>query len=400
MEQEQKHKAHFRLRAQSAQATQINRKRLFILISFMVISFTLITIVSLFSRKNSEKNEHKELFVPKEIKPDVLNELPSSYDQIKQVKKAQLINFSSPKHIREPSTNHKTTTPPDREEKKARESKLFYKVNNRHLKKNVGNSILSSKNILANNLTLSSDTEARVNWTQNTPGHYNGIPLMPGQDANLQLRKDAFLNQKQDSKTYNTHLLQKPLSPYTLMSGTVIAGSLISGLNSDLPGRVMAQVTEHVYDTVTGNHILIPQGSRLIGKYDSLIAFGQDRALVVWQRIILPKGNSIVIDNLPATDPSGYTGLKDQVDNHTWQLVKGVALATLLNVGTELTLGDDESDLIRAIRESAQENIDRTGQKIVEKHLNRQPTLKIRPGWPMRIIVNKDLIMAPYKLEE
>src|SRR3546814_11674231 len=99
------------------------------------------------------------------------------------------------------------------------------------------------------------------------------------------------------------------LFPYTTLfrsqAGSVIAASLITGLNSDLPGLVTAQVTENVYDSVTGRTLLLPQGSRLIGSYDSVVAFGQSRALVVWQRIILPDGSSIRIDNVPATEPQG-----------------------------------------------------------------------------------------------
>jgi type IV secretory pathway VirB10-like protein len=136
------------------------------------------------------------------------------------------------------------------------------------------------------------------------------------------------------------------------MAGTVIAASLVTGLNSDLPGFVIAQVTEHVYDTVSGRFLLVPQGSRLIGKYDNIVAFGQERALVVWQRIILPDGSSIVIDNLPATDSGGYAGLADEVDLHTWKLLKGVALATVLGVGSELAFGSSDSDLIKALQQS------------------------------------------------
>ena len=181
------------------------------------------------------------------------------------------------------------------------------------------------------------------------------------------------------------------------MAGSVIAASLITGINSDLPGLVVAQVTENVYDTVTGRTLLIPQGSRLIGTYDSVIAFGQSRALLVWQRIILPDGSSFRVDNLPATDTAGYAGLEDEVDYHTWRLIKGIALATLLGVGTELSLGSDESDLVRAIRESTQQNVSRAGQRITEKNLNIQPTITVRPGWPLRIIVHRDLVLRPYQ---
>lgn len=215
-------------------------------------------------------------------------------------------------------------------------------------------------------------------------------------DQNYQQRKLDFMNARTDLQIYNPHRLQEPVSPYQLMTGTVIAASLVTGINSDLPGSVKAQVTENVYDTVTGRHLLIPQGSHLIGKYDSVVAFGQSRALVVWNRIVLPNGFSVVIENLPAIDPAGYAGLADSVDYHVWRLISGVALSTLLGVGTELTLGDQEGDLVRAIRESAQQNTNRAGQRLTERNLNIQPTLMIRPGWPLRVIVQKDLVLQPY----
>jgi type IV secretion system protein TrbI len=215
-----------------------------------------------------------------------------------------------------------------------------------------------------------------------------------GQPAPLtaQDKKLAFLNGKGDDQIYNPHALQNPVSPYTLMAGSIIPASLITGLNSDLPGFVIGQVTEQVYDTVTGRHLLIPQGTKIIGKYDSVVAFGQKRALVVWQRLIRPDGSSLVIDNLPATDEGGYAGLEDKVDYHTWQLLKGIALATLLGVGTELSIGNEQGDLIAALRQSAQENTNRAGQSFVERQLDVQPTLTVRPGWPLRIIVHKDLV--------
>lgn len=211
-----------------------------------------------------------------------------------------------------------------------------------------------------------------------------------------QTAKLAFLNAKTDASIYNAHSLQKPASPYQLMAGTVISASLITGLNSDLPGFVIAQVTEPVYDTVSGKHLLIPQGARLMGKYDARVSFGQNRALIVWQRIIHPDGSSIVIENLPATDQSGYAGLSDEVDNHTWQLVKGIALATLLNVGTELSFGDDENDLVKALQQGFGQTTNRAASQIVERQLNVQSTIKVRPGWPLRVIVQKDLVLEPY----
>jgi type IV secretion system protein VirB10 len=209
-------------------------------------------------------------------------------------------------------------------------------------------------------------------------------------------RKLSFLTAEPEEAIYNRHALQQPASPYQLMAGTIIAASLISGLNSDLPGFVIAQVTEPVYDSVSGRHLLIPQGTRLLGRYDNVVAFGQQRALVIWQRIILPDGSSVVIDNLPATDSGGYAGLADQIDFHTWQLLKGVALATLLGVGSELAFGAaDNNDLVKALQQATQSTSNRAGQRLVERNLNVQPTLKVRPGWPLRVIVHKDIILRP-----
>ncbi|MDH2380711.1 TrbI/VirB10 family protein [Bradyrhizobium sp. CER78] len=212
-----------------------------------------------------------------------------------------------------------------------------------------------------------------------------------------QARKLAFVGTKADTETTNPHTLKPAPSTHAVMAGSIIPASLVTGLNSDLPGATIGQVTENVFDTVTGEHLLIPQGTRLVGKYDSVVAFGQKRALVVWTRLILPNGNSIVIENLPATDVAGYAGLEDEVDFHTWQLLKGVALATLIGVGAQLSIGNDESDLVKALRESTQQTTNRAGQRLVERELDVQPTITVRPGWPLRVIVSKDLVLKPYQ---
>jgi type IV secretion system protein TrbI len=235
----------------------------------------------------------------------------------------------------------------------------------------------------------------------------SGLPMAPGAttlgladgDAGgtrEPTRKLGFLKAEPDRAIYNPHALEQPVSPYQLMAGTVIAASLISGLNSDLPGVVLAQVTEPVYDSVTGRTLLIPQGARLLGRYDNVVAFGQDRALVVWQRLILPDGSSVVIDNLPATDTSGYAGLADGIDLNTFQLLKGVALATLLGVASELSLGRSDNSLVNALLQATQQTGNRAGQRLVERQLNVAPTLTVRPGWPLRVIVHKDIVLKPY----
>nr|WP_207791394.1 TrbI/VirB10 family protein [Sphingosinicella soli] len=225
----------------------------------------------------------------------------------------------------------------------------------------------------------------------------NSLAPDTARDPSGQQRKNALVGRADNGDDINPHTLVQPVSPWTLHAGSIISASLITGLNSDLPGFVTAQVTENVYDSVTGRTLLIPQGSRLIGSYDSVVAFGQSRALVVWQRIILPDGASIRIDNVPGTDTEGYAGLSDRIDRHTWQLLKGVALSTLLGVGTELGWGSSESDLVRAIRDSTQQAGSRAGDELVRQSLDVQPTLRVRPGWPLRVVLHKDLILREWK---
>lgn len=216
------------------------------------------------------------------------------------------------------------------------------------------------------------------------------VPAPGGQQRKIEFTRS-------EARDVDPHVLQAAPSPWTLSAGTIIPASLITGLNSDLPGMVLAQVTENVSDTATGRTVLIPQGARLIGSYDSVVAFGQRRALLVWQRIVFPDGSSVRLDNMPATDLAGYAGLKDRVDFHNWQLLKGIALSTLLGVGTELSLGSGESDLVRAVRESTQQNAAQAGDQITSRTLDVQPTLTVRPGWPVRAIVHKDLVLKPWR---
>jgi type IV secretion system protein VirB10 len=188
------------------------------------------------------------------------------------------------------------------------------------------------------------------------------------------------------------------------MAGTVIPGVMITGINSELPGQIIGQVRENVYDTVTGNYLLIPQGTKIIGRYDSVIAYGQERVLIVWNRLIMPDGSSLLLDRMPGTDLGGYSGLKDKVNNHYLKLTAGVILSTLLSLGASVSAGtpgyhdkDDGYDITNTFAENAGESINRAGQKIVGKMLNIQPTLEIRPGFTFNVMVNRDIVVRPYK---
>jgi type IV secretion system protein VirB10 len=227
--------------------------------------------------------------------------------------------------------------------------------------------------------------------------HSDPQPLDADWGQNLQDRKLAFLNAAVDRKTVSPDRLAAPPSRYVVQAGAVIPAALITGIRSDLPGQVTAQVTEHVYDSPTGRYLLVPQGSKLIGVYDSQVAFGQDRILLVWTRLILPNGRSIVLERQPAADPQGFAGLEDEVDHHWSRLFMAAALSTLLGVGSELGASDTESELFRALRRGGSTSLNQTGQQVVRRNLNIQPTLTIRPGFPVRVIVNRDLVLAPYR---
>ncbi len=225
------------------------------------------------------------------------------------------------------------------------------------------------------------------------------IPSVPGMTgltgAGTQDRHLAFLNAEVDRRTVAPDRVIAPASPYILQAGSVIPAALITGIRSDLPGQITAQVTQNVYDSPTGALLLIPQGSRLIGEYDSGVTFGQRRVLLVWNRLILPNGRSIILERQRGADASGYAGLEDEVDYHWWDLMKAAGLSTLLAVGAELATSDEDR-LVRAIRDGAQDTVNQAGQQIVQRQLQVEPTLTIRPGFPVRVIVGRDLVLEPY----
>jgi type IV secretory pathway VirB10-like protein len=220
-------------------------------------------------------------------------------------------------------------------------------------------------------------------------------PEPPGSQSH----KERFLNQPADRATEATGVLKVPRSPYELLAGTVISAALLTGVDSDLPGEVMASVTQSVYDTVSGRYLLVPQGSRMIGEYDSEVAFGQRRILMVWTRLIRPDGSSIVLDRLPGMDTEGRAGLEDQVDYHWGRLFAGAAISTLLGINAQLVAQNQSNgSVIVATRDSAQDSVNQTGQQLTRKNLDVQPTLKVRPGFELRAMLKRDLVLEPYRI--
>jgi type IV secretion system protein VirB10 len=233
-----------------------------------------------------------------------------------------------------------------------------------------------------------------------TTANLTGLGLLgqfntPTAQERAQERQLAFLNAAADRRTVAPDRVMPPASPYVLQAGAVIPAALITGIRSDLPGQITAQVTENIYDSPTGRILLVPQGTRIIGQYDNAVQFGQRRVLLVWNRLIFPNGRSIVLERQPGADAAGYAGLEDGVDYHWWDLAKAAGLSTLLSIGAELAVDDDDR-FLRAIRNGGQDTINDAGQEVIRRQLNVAPTLTIRPGFPVRVIVTRDLVLEPY----
>ena len=300
------------LRAHPRPVTRINRKVL--IGAAAVVLFVIAGLVLVALRAPSLRVAGpKELFNV-EHKPitDALSKLPASYDGVQPDKKLATGKDTTPGGPKGgPHLTVQTGDPVDEAERaekarlaclavQARESEVFFRLQLKAPpKESAGTEVRPDPLVRSPPPTEISDggltALATLRAAERALALAVGDVDALGASTSDQSRKLTFLESGPEKEIYNPHPLQMPASPYQLMAGTVIAASLITGLNSDLPGFVIAQVTENVFDTVSGRHLLIPQGSRLVGKYDNIVAFGQERALVVWQRIILPDGSSIVI---------------------------------------------------------------------------------------------------------
>lgn len=188
-----------------------------------------------------------------------------------------------------------------------------------------------------------------------------------------------------------------PASPYVIQAGSIISAALVTGLNSDLPGRVIAQVTTPVFDSVTGRHVLAPQGARLIGSYEARGGYGQRRLFVSWERIIMPNGWSLDLAQMEAADAAGAAGLSDRVDNHLGRLAGAVFLSALMSVvANEAEDDDPDHGFGRSVGDAAAQQAASSGARIVDRELDVRPTLRVRPGAPVRVLVTRDLVLAPY----
>lgn len=219
------------------------------------------------------------------------------------------------------------------------------------------------------------------------------------EDQNMQQEKRSFSSSDQRSKFYLQSSLQSPISPYEVKAGTMIPAVLITGINSDLPGKIVGQVSQNVYDTVTGQYLLIPQGTKIIGTYDSKVSYAQERVLMVWTRLILPNGDSLDLEGMDGTDASGFSGLMDKVNNHEGKVTTGVLISSILSAGAKIATGNETSgsrSWDQLTTSGIAEQISQFGSRITDKNLSIQPTLEISPGFAFNVFVNKDMILRPY----
>lgn len=208
-------------------------------------------------------------------------------------------------------------------------------------------------------------------------------------------REDAA-HAENDADRLNARL-SPPRSRYELQAGHVIPAALVTALSSDLPGRVIAQVTAPVYDSVTGDHLLIPQGSRLIGTYRDGARYGDSRILLTWNRLILPNGWSINLQNMEASDPTGASGLADRTDNHLDRLAAAVALSSVISVAANEVEDNESNGIVPSLGDAAAQQAAQTGSRIVDRELTVRPTLRVRAGAPVRVLVMRDIQLRPYR---
>ena len=389
------------LRAQPRPVTRLNRRTLAMLTGGLSVAVLGATIWSLQSHRRGA-GERTELYnVDRVSKSEGLDGLPSDYSKLPKVPELgpPLPGDLGPAIVKAQQPVTPTYAPPGHDPEDARHkeaeaaaaSSVFFRSGT------PGKTAAPATAQVA--AAGQASALAGFDPLAAGPASTAAQPADPTATQNRQDQKEAFLKGG-STETRNSGNLKMPSSPYQVMAGTVIAGALVTGIKSDLPGDVIATVTEPVYDSATGKFLLIPQGSRILGKYNSQVSYGQSRVQVVWNRVILPDTSSLTLDNLVGTDPAGYSGLEDGVDYHWSRIVAGAALTTLLGVGAELAAPENRQDgnrIVIAGRDSAQDSINQVGQEMTRRNMNVQPTLTARPGLPVRVIVARDLVLRPYQ---
>ncbi len=235
-----------------------------------------------------------------------------------------------------------------------------------------------------------------------TPMPVNQAAAPSQDDQNMQGEKNSFLQNQTGGDDQLKTGVQNTASPYMVMAGAIIPATLITGIDSDLPGQIQALVSQNVYDSKTGNNILIPQGSKLLGTYDSQVAYGQSRVLIVWTRVILPNDQYIDLEGMPGADLSGFAGLHDQVDNHYFRIYGSALLMSLFSAGMQLSQPNNNTSNgaptnQQIIASAMGQQLGQTSTELIQKNINVQPTINIRPGDNFNVLVTRDIpFTGPY----
>jgi type IV secretion system protein VirB10 len=380
--------AELRLRPQRPPVTRLSRKFLIALASISVAIVSAAVMWALYQGRPKGAGGGELYNVENKTTPDGLATLPRDYSAVSPT--VPVLGPPLPGDLGRPILNAQSglgPVAPDPEHQRlaqemeaARTSHLFVSTNTRE-----------------RSIALSSSPAVAGQPGSTTIERADLPPVDPESILNMQDRKQAFLNGAVDRRTVSPDRVASPPSRYVVQAGAVIPAALITGIRSDLPGQVTAQVTENVFDSPSGKFLLIPQGSKLVGLYDSQISFGQDRVSLVWTRLIMPNGRSVVLERQPGADTQGFAGLEDEVDHHWGRLITAAALSTVLGVGAELGATSGDSAIVTALRRGSTNSLNQSGQQLVRRNLNIQPTITIRPGFPVRAIVNRDLVLAPYQ---
>lgn len=415
----------------------LNKKPLFIiLIAFGLLLLGLGYAASLRSQSNAAKASDPEQTNSKNVQ-DRKNQLSSMVDDLEEgARRKMKSNVKKDSKDTDPLGQYPETTTTDtpsngdfsnmttgqrtqsRYQEQARENDLKRAADDE--RKRVSNAInaptkikIDSGNAFEN--TNKSDTQnqtllaqgnnnngnAEQNVNRNTNLLVRAAMLRNGQDAptNNDERNEPFMNKADKSYDYLATEKATPKSPYEVKAGTVIPGTMITGINSDLPGQILGMVSENVYDTATGRHLLIPQGSKLVGLYSANVIFGQERVLIAWNRIIFPDAKTLNIGAMPGTDQAGYAGFSDLINNHymkifgsafVMSMISGTISLSSKNNGSQYTETNTDKMVGAMVQQMGE-----VGKQMIQKNLNISPTLEIRPGYKFNIFITKDIILEP-----
>lgn len=268
----------------------------------------------------------------------------------------------------------------------------------------VSSSVDGSSSPAPSGLAAVSGQEGTIQQLQALVQRSSGMTNLHQDDGNKQQRKEQFVRDMEavPERHFVNSTRKAGLSKYEVKAGWIIPATMEHGINSDLPGKITARVSQNVWDSATGHFLMIPQGAQLIGTYDNQVAYGQNRLLVVWRRIIYPDGSSIDLEGMGGVDESGYSGYHDQVNNHYGRIFGFGVLTSLLSTAFQLTqnnkqVAGGEPTQSQIAGTTVSQQLTKLGIELTRKNLQIQPTIEIRPGYQFNVRVDKDLIFSrPY----